>query len=308
MKTIQEIIEKARETVQRSGKKPPRIAIACAQDAAVLKAAADARNLGLGEAVLVGDREKIAAAARKGAVDISAFEIIQEEEKAAAAFTAVSMIREGTADLVMKGLVESADFLRAVLRKDMGLNQGTLISHVSVIESPCYHKLLFLTDGALNIAPGVEEKQRIIENAVALAHSLDIAVPKVALLAALEMVNPVRMPCTADAAILTQMNRRGAIPGCIVDGPLALDNAVSPGSVAVKGIDSPVGGDADILIAPAIEAGNILYKALMNLGRAKSAGLILGTRVPVILTSRADSAETKQASIALAVLAGEYRD
>jgi phosphate butyryltransferase len=230
-------------------------------------------------------------------------EIIHEDNKTAAAITAVGLVRDGRADLVMKGLVESAVFLRGVLRKDMGLNRGNLISHVGVIESPFYHKLLLLSDGALNIAPGLAEKIGIIENAAALARCLGIERPKIALLAALEQVNPEKMPCTADAAILTQMNRRGRMQGCVLDGPLALDNALSAGSARIKNIESPVAGDADILIVPSIEAGNMLYKSLMYLGKAKSAGLILGTRTPVILTSRADSAETKRASIALAVAA-----
>jgi phosphate butyryltransferase len=303
MKTMAQIIETAQNALRASGKAPPRIAAAAAQDEAVLASLAAARRLGLAESILVGDRPAIEAIAREGGIDLSATEIIHEDNKAAAAITAVGLVRDGRADLVMKGLVESAVFLRGVLRKDMGLNRGNLVSHVGVIESPHYHKLLFLSDGAINIAPGLSEKISIIENAAGLARSLGIGQPKIALLAALEQVNPEKMPCTADAAILTQMNRRGRLADCILDGPLALDNALSAGSARIKKIDSPVAGDADILIVPSIEAGNMLYKSLMYLGKAKSAGLILGTRAPVILTSRADSAETKQASIALAVLA-----
>ncbi|MDR2029191.1 MAG: bifunctional enoyl-CoA hydratase/phosphate acetyltransferase [Treponema sp.] len=303
MKTISQITEAAQDALRTSGKAPPRIAAAVAQDEAVLASLAAARTLGLAGGVLVGDRPAIEEIARKRKIDISDMEIIHEDNEAAAAITAVGLVRDGRADLVMKGLVESAVFLRGVLRKDMGLNRGNLVSHVGVIESPNYHKLLLLSDGAINIAPGLSEKISIIENAAGLARRLGIGRPKIALLAALEQVNPEKMPCTADAAILAQMNRRGRMAGCILDGPLALDNALSAGSARIKKIDSPVAGDADILIVPSIEAGNMLYKSLMYLGKAKSAGLILGTRAPVILTSRADSAETKQASIALAVLA-----
>jgi phosphate butyryltransferase len=303
MKTIGQIIEAAQNALRASGKAPPRIAVAAAQDEAVLASLTAARMLGLAGGILVGDRPAIEAIARERDIDLSATEIIHEDNKAAAAITAVGLVRDGRADLVMKGLVESAVFLRGVLRKDMGLNRGNLVSHVGVIESPHYHKLLFLSDGAINIAPGLSEKISIIENAAGLARRLGIGQPKIALLAALEQVNPEKMPCTADAAILTQMNRRGRWADCVIDGPLALDNALSAGSAGIKKINSPVAGDADILIVPSIEAGNMLYKSLMYLGKAKSAGLILGTRAPVILTSRADSAETKQASIALAVLA-----
>ena len=255
----------------------------------------------------MGDQEKIERIARERKIDTASFTVINEKDKTLAALKAVSLVRDNGADLVMKGLVESAVFLRAVLKKDMGINQGRLVSHVSILESPNYHKLMLLTDGAINIAPNLTDKKAIIENAVDLARSIGIGMPKVALLAALEMVNPERMPCTADAAILTQMNRRGEFPGCVVDGPLAFDNVVSENSVKVKNINSPVAGDADVLIAPTIEVGNTLYKALVNLGNAKCAGLVTGTRVPVILTSRADSAETKQASIALGILAWYYQ-
>jgi phosphotransacetylase len=173
---------------------------------------------------------------------------------------------------------------------------------VGVAESAFYPKLLFISDGALNIAPTLNEKIGIIENAVNLARDLGISTPKVAVLAALEQVNPERMPCTADAAILTQMNRRGRITNCIVDGPLALDNAIHAASVRIKGIDSPIAADADILITPSIEAGNMLFKSIMYLGNAKGAGILLGARAPVILSSRASDAETRLASIALAVL------
>jgi phosphate butyryltransferase len=300
MKTIAEITAAAREALE--GRTVPRIVVAVAEDASVLAGLSEALKGGLAGGILLGSREAIERTAREQGIDISGMEIIDERDKAAAAFKAMELVRDNKAELAMKGHVESAVFLRAVLRKELGLNTGKLISHVGVVESPFYHKLLLLSDGALNIAPGLTEKIGIIENAAALARCLGIETPKLALLAALEKANP-RMPCTVEAAEITRMNREGHIPGCIVDGPLALDNALSADSVRIKGIESPVAGDADILIVPSIEAGNILYKALMYLGNAKSAGVVMGTRSPLILTSRAADAETRLASIALAVLA-----
>ena len=317
LQKIAQLSASAREALAASGREAPRIAAAAAGEKAVLAALTEAAKQGLARPVLIGDREAVARAC--GALDnteCSRWEFIEEDNPAAAAVRAVELVRDGGADLVMKGLVTSAVFLRAVLRKDMGLNpgfpsrqgkggfDGPLVSHASVVEAPGYHKLLVISDCALNIAPTLEEKAAILRNALELARRLGIPSPKAAILAGIEQVNPDRMPCTADAAILTQMWRRGQLgASCMVDGPLALDNAVSAQAARTKGIDSPVAGDADILIVPDIEAGNIFYKSLTCLGGAKTAGLILGTRAPVILTSRADSAETKAASIALAVLA-----
>jgi phosphate butyryltransferase len=300
MKTIAEIAEAAREAL--GNRAAPRIAAVAADDGPVLAGLSEARKGGLAKGILLGSRAGIEKTARDQGIDISGMEIIDESDKAAAAFKAMELVRDNKAELAMKGHVESAVFLRAALKKELGLNTGKLISHVGVVESPFYHKLLFLSDGALNIAPSLTVKIGIIENAAALARCLGIETPKTALLAALEKVNP-RMPGTVEAAEITRMNREGKIPGCVVDGPLALDNALSAGSARIKGIESPVAGDADILIVPSIEAGNILYKALMYLGNAKSAGVVMGTRSPLILTSRAADAETRLASIALAVLA-----
>ena len=300
---ISDLSKIAAELLASSGKRPPRIAVAAAREEAVLAALSGAGQQGLAQPVLLGERDKIEEGAEKAGISLSGWDLIEENNPAAAAVRAVELIRDGEADLVMKGLVSSAAFLKAVLRKDLGLNRGTLISHGALMEVPAYHKLFIASDCALNIAPNLAEKEAILRNAVDLAHCLGIEEPKAAILGAVETVDPERMPCTADAAILTQMQRRGQITGCIVDGPLALDNAVSSASASTKSIDSPVAGDADILLVPDIEAGNILYKSMTNLCGAKTAGLILGTRTPVILTSRADSAETKTASIALAILA-----
>jgi phosphate butyryltransferase len=326
VRTIGDLPEAAREALAVSGREAPRIAVAAAEERAVLAALVQAARQGLARPVLIGDPAAIRAARRAAAgktggetepgepgMEIQDWEIIEEDKPAAAAVRAVELVRDGGADMVMKGLVPSAVFLRAALRRDMGLNPGSsksgrgggpLVSHASVVEAPGYHKLFIISDCALNIAPALAEKAAILRNALELARRLGIPLPKAAVLAGIEQVNPERMPCTADAAILTQMWRRGQLgPSCMVDGPLALDNAVSAEAARTKGIDSPVAGDADILIVPDIEAGNIFYKSLTCLGGAKTAGLILGTRAPVILTSRADSAETKAASIALAVLA-----
>jgi phosphate butyryltransferase len=302
MKTIAEISAAAVKVLKDSGKKMPLIAAASAADTSTLASLAAARKQGLGNAVLIGNKGEIENTAKENNIDISGFEIIHESSHPGAAAKAAELVREGKADLPMKGLVETAIFLRAVMKKDGGLNTGKLISHVGVVESAFYPKLLFISDGALNIAPTLNEKIGIIENAVGLARNLGISTPKVAVLAALEQVNPERMPCTADAAILTQMNRRGRIANCIVDGPLALDNAIHAQSVRIKGIDSPIAADADILITPSIEAGNMLFKSIMYLGNAKGAGILLGAKAPVILSSRASDAETRLASIALAVL------
>ncbi|MFA6504893.1 MAG: bifunctional enoyl-CoA hydratase/phosphate acetyltransferase [Treponemataceae bacterium] len=298
MKSILAIIEAAKALSKGS----VRIAVAAAQDDAVLTAVEDARRQGLIEAVLIGDRDAIFRVAEAEKIDLSPYEIVHELDPAKAAASAVAHVRNGEATLVMKGLLDTSVILRAVLNKDTGLNAGRLVSHVGVIESPHYHKLFIITDSAINIAPTLSEKIDIIRNAVAVAHALGVAMPKVALLAAVEKVNPEKMPCTADAAILTQMNRRAQIPGCVIDGPLALDNAVSAEAARIKKIDSPVAGDADILVSPDIEAGNILYKSLLDLGGAKGAGLVVGAQSPIILTSRADDAQTKLASIALGVL------
>lgn len=203
----------------------------------------------------------------------------------------------------MKGIIDTSLLLKAALNKETGINAGRLASHVAVMEVPTYHKLFVVTDAALNIAPDLPALIDIIASAVKVSNALGVATPKVAMLAAVEKVNPDKMPCTVTASILTQMNRRGQIKGCIIDGPLALDNAISAESARIKKIVSDVAGDADILVAPDIEAGNILYKCLLDLAQAKGAGIVMGAAKPIVLTSRADTAETKLASIALAALA-----
>jgi len=233
--------------------------------------------------------------------DISNVQIIDEKDGVEATRKATALVSSGEAQVLMKGLIDTSVIMKAVLDKEIGLRTDSVISHVAVFDVPTYHKVFMVTDAAMIIAPDLDQKKKIIENAVKLAHSLDIAEPKVAVLAAKEKVSP-KMEATVHAKELSDMNKAGEISGCIVDGPFALDNAVSKESARIKGIDSVVAGDADILLAPDIEAGNVLYKALSFLANAKSAGLIVGTSKPIVLTSRADNEEAKLNSIVLATL------
>lgn len=296
LKTFAEIKEAARA----SG--PKTVAVAAAQDDEVLLAVADAKRQGIAEAVLVGDRTKIAALAETHGIDLTWFELIHQPDDILAARQAVELVSTGRADLVMKGLIGTADILRAVLDKEIGLRTGRTLSHVAVLEIEGYDRLFFMTDGAMNIAPDLAKKVEIIQNAVQVAQAFGIANPKVAPLCAVELVNP-DMPATLEASLLSKMAERGQIKGCIVDGPLALDNAVSLEAAAHKGINSPVAGRADILLVPDIEAGNVLYKSIVYFAKAKVGGVIAGAKAPVVLTSRSDSHEAKLNSIAVGVLA-----
>jgi len=297
MKTMDELVESARKT----GRK--RVAVAAAQEAAALEACVDAWMAGLAEPVLVGIPSLIDETAGSLGLDISRFEKVAAKDPVSASMEAVRLVRCGDADMLMKGLVDTATLLHAVFDKNAGIRSGALASHVAVMESPSYHKLLFVTDAAINIAPDLKTKVEIVNNAVRAAKALGVEAPKVALLAAVEKIDGERMPCTVDAAAITQMQRRGQIKGCLIDGPLALDNAISAENARIKKIDSPVSGEVDILVAPDIEAGNILYKCLLGLGGAKGAGIVMGASSPIVLTSRADKARTMLASIAFAVLA-----
>ncbi len=302
MKHIEEIIAAAKSAGKVS------IAVAAAQEATVLEAVADACAEGIALPILVGEPgaiAKAAAEARGGrGVDVSGFELVAVSDPASAAAAAVGLVRDGRAQVLMKGIIDTAPLLKAALNRETGIGSGKLASHVAVIEVPTYHKLLVLTDAAINIAPDLPAFVDIINSAVAVSRSLGIALPKVAMLAAVEKVYADKMPCTVTGALLTQMNRRGQIKGCIVDGPLALDNAISAESARIKKIVSEVAGDADVLVTPDIEAGNILYKSLIDLGQARGAGIVMGASAPIVLVSRADTADTKLASIALAALIG----
>lgn len=275
------------------------IAVAMADEHEVLSAISQANKEGIADAVLVGDKKSIIQCAKEKNIDISKFDIVQADNENQSVVRAIQLVHEHLADTLMKGRCSSATLLKGILDKQHDVRTGKLLSHCAILEVPTYHKLIFMTDGGMNIAPDLDAKIGIIDNAVACARLLGIDPPKVALISALEKVNYKAMPCTIDAAVLSKMNQRGQIQNAIVDGPLALDNAISKKACEIKGIESPVGGDADILIMPAIEAGNVFYKALSILAHAKTAGVVLGAKVPIILSSRADSEETKYLSIAV---------
>lgn len=283
-----------------------RLAVAVAQDEPVLEAVKAAKNRGIAEAILVGDKAKIEEVAIKIDMDLTDFEIIHEEDIKKAALKAIQLVSSGEADMVMKGLVDTATFLRSVLNKEVGLRTGKLMSHVSVFEIEGIDRLILLTDAAFNTYPDLKEKVQIINNSVMVAKACGIQNPKVAPVCAVEVVNP-DMPATVDAALLSKMSDRGQIKGCIVDGPLALDNALSEEAAHHKGVTGSVAGKADILLLPNIDVANVMYKSLTYTASTKNGGILVGTSAPVILTSRADSFETKVNSIALAALVSEGR-
>lgn len=274
------------------------LAVAVAQDKEVLTAVSEAVKLNIVNAILIGDEEKIKSIANEEKLNINNIEIIDEKNIQKAAAKSVELVREGKAQFIMKGMLNTADILRAVLNKETGIKSKGLLSHVMLYEVPTYHKLLFLTDGGMVPYPELNDKIGIVNNAVEVAHALEIDMPKVAPICAVEVVNP-SMPATLDAAALTTMNRRGQIKGCIIDGPLAFDNAISKEAAEHKGIVSEVAGDSDILLVPNIEAGNFLGKSMTYLAKGENAGIIVGAKCPIVLVSRADSAKSKLYSIAL---------
>ena len=296
LKSFDELLELAVK------KGPKKLAVAVAEDKEVLGAVGKAKKLGIADAILVGNSKKIEKVAEEIGLDLSLFEVIDESDGEKACRTAVSLVSSGKADIVMKGIIDTAVIMKQVLDKEIGLRSGKIISHVAVFSAPTYEKIFIVTDAAMNISPDLNQKKEILENAVTFAHSLDIEDPKVAVICAREKVSP-KMEATIHAKELEDMNRNGKITGCTVAGPLALDNAISKEAAIHKGIESPVAGEADILLVPAIEAGNVLYKSLTFFAEAKNAGLIIGTKAPIVLTSRSDSEEAKLYSIALGVLA-----
>ncbi|CEQ19326.1 phosphate butyryltransferase [Paraclostridium sordellii] len=295
MRSFNDVIRYAKE------RGPKTISVACSQDKEVLIAVDMAKKEGIANAILVGDIEKTNTIANELNIDLSGYDLIDEKDLTQASLKAVSLVSEGKADMVMKGLVDTSIILKAVLDKEVGLRTGKVLSHVAVFDVNGYDRLFFITDAAMNLAPELQTKKQIIENACIVAHALDIEQPKVAAICAKEKVNP-KMPDTVDAKELEDMCKNGEIKGCIVGGPFALDNAVSEEAAKHKGMDNPIAGKADILLAPDIEAGNILYKSLVFFAESKNAGVIVGAKAPIILTSRADSEETKLNSIALGVL------
>ena len=280
---------------------PKKVAVAQAEDEEILLALSQAWKEKIVEPVLVGRQEKIEELATKNQIDISKFEIQQEDNGFSASLRCCMLVNRGEADLVMKGLVGTAYFMKAILDKEKGLGTGKLLSHVAVFEIPAYPKLLMITDAAINIAPSLTQKAQIIQNAVDVTHSLGTRLPSVACLAAVEKIYPEKMPAALDCACLSMMAKRGQIKGALVDGPFGLDNAVSEESAKTKGIHSQMPGKVDILLCPNIETGNAIYKTLIEFAQAKCAAIVVGTKAPVVLTSRADSQETKFMSIALGV-------
>ncbi|WP_410976473.1 phosphate butyryltransferase [Bacillus pacificus] len=286
---------------QAAGQPKKTVAVAVAEDHEVIEAVAKAITLQLAQFRLYGNQEKIMGMLQEHNLQTSEhIEVIAAQSSAEAAELSVKAVRNGEADVLMKGNIPTANILKAVLNKEWGLRKGSVLSHVAAFEVPNYDRLIFVTDAAMNIAPDVTQKAAIIQNTVEVARAIGIDLPKVAPIAAVEVVNPA-MQATIDAAMLTQMNRRGQIKNCVVDGPLALDNAVSQIAAEHKGIVSDVAGKADILLVPTIEAGNVLYKSLVYFADAKVGAMIADAKAPIVLTSRADSAETKVYSLALAV-------
>jgi phosphate acetyltransferase len=283
---------------------PTAVAHPCEETA--LAGAVEAAGLGLITPILVGPAAKIAEIAKRAGIDLGRMQVVDAPHSHAAAAKAVELVRQGQAELLMKGSLHTDELLGAVVAKETGLRTGRRISHVFIMDVPTYHKILVVTDAAINIAPTLEDKVDICQNAIDLVITLGMERPKVAILGAVETVTS-KMPATIDAAALCKMAERGQITGGILDGPLAFDNAISKDAARIKKIRSEVAGDPDILLAPDLEAGNILAKLLTFLANADSAGLVLGARVPIILTSRADSVRARIASCAVAMMAAHAR-
>jgi len=287
--------------------KPLKVAVVHPVDTLSLQGAVDAAKAGLIEPVLVGPEDKIRKAAEDAHIDLSPYTIIATPHSHAAAATAVEMARIGKVEALMKGKLHTDELMEAVVNKETGMRTDRRMSHVFVLDVPNYPKPLFLTDAAINIAPTLMEKRDIVQNAIDLFKIMGLGTPKVALLSAVETVNE-NIPSTLDATALCKMAERGQITGGILDGPLAFDNAISLEAAAIKEIHSPVAGDADILVVPDLESGNMLYKELRYFSGVQEAGIVLGAKVPIILTSRADDADSRVASCALALLYARTKD
>jgi phosphate acetyltransferase len=283
---------------------PTAVAHPC--EASALAGAIEAGELRLIVPILVGPRSKIEEVAKANKIDLGKTKIVDAAHSHESAAKAVELVRTGEAELLMKGSLHTDELMAAVVSREGGLRTGRRISHIFVMDVPTYHKVLIVTDGAINIAPTLEDKVHIVQNAVDLVRSLGMEKPKVAILAAVETVTS-KMPATIDAAALCKMADRGQITGALLDGPLAFDNAISKEAAKTKGIKSEVAGDPDILLAPDLESGNMIAKQLSFLANADSAGLVLGAKVPIILTSRADSVRSRIASCAVAMRAAHAR-
>ena len=297
-KSFDDLLSKVKECRRK------KVAVAVAQDEPVLEAIREAKERGIADAILVGDKDKIAEIAKQIGMDLSKYEVIHEPDTKKAALKAVELVHDRKADMLMKGLVDTATFLRSVLNKEVGLRTGKVMSHVAVFDIDKIDRLIFLTDVAFNTYPELKEKSQIISNAVAVAHACGIDCPKVAPVCAVEVVNP-NMLATIEASILSKMSDTGQIKGCVVDGPFSLDIAISEEAAKHKGVKSEVAGKADIIMLPNIETGNVMYKCLTYTANTRNGGILVGISAPVILTSRADSFETKVNSIALAAVVAE---
>ncbi len=299
-KTFDELVSKV------SAFEMKKVSVAVAQDSAVLEAVRAAKDRKIADAILVGDKDKIEAVARETQVDISDFEIMDVKDDIEASLAAVKLIHDGVADMYMKGLISTKDFLKSVLNKEVGLRTGSALSHVCVFDVKGIDHLLFLTDVAFIPYPTLEDKVNIIQNTLEITKACGIENPKVAPLAAVEVVTP-KMPVTVEAAELTQMNKDGKITGCIIDGPLSLDLAIDAEAAKHKGAtDRAIQGDADVLLFPDIHAGNLVYKAMVHTADVVNGNLLTGTKAPVILTSRSDTFEVKVNSLALGAVVAEY--
>jgi phosphate butyryltransferase len=295
IRTFSELVDAAK------AKGPKRVAIAAGHQNEVMLAALDAEVAGLAEVTLVGDRDQIQRIAESEGYDIRRMNIVHVPQPREAAYEVMKLVSQGQADIAMKGKIETSDYLRAALSKELGLRTGRLFTHVAAFEIPGFDRLILISDAGVVVAPSLEQKVQIVQNAIYVAHALGISLPRVAVLAATEVVNP-KVPTTLDAANLSKMADRGQIQGGLVDGPLALDNAISPESARIKGIKSEVAGYADVLIAPDIEAGNVLAKAITYFAEGKMAGVVVGAHCPLITASRSDTREAKLVSLALGVM------
>jgi len=285
---------------------PVRTAVAHPCDETSLRGAVEAAEAKIIKPILVGPQARIRALAATLSLDIAPYRLVDTPHSHASAAKAVEIVRNGEADALMKGSLHTDELMAEVVNKETGIRTARRISHVFIMDVPTYHKPLFITDAAVNIFPTLEDKVDIVQNAIELAQALGVAQPKVAVLSAIETISS-KIPSTIDAAALCKMADRGQITGAIIDGPLALDNAVDREAAAVKNIASPVAGDADILLVPDLEAGNMLAKELSFLANADAAGIVLGARVPIILTSRADTVRARMASCAVAALYAHAR-
>lgn len=298
IKSIQELVNEAKNIETKT------LVVACAADSHVLEAVELARKENIINGVLVGDEEAIITILNDLGFDKDNYKIINEPDKPEACLKAVKIVSESKDAFLMKGLVDTSVILKAALNKEFGLRTNNRISHCSVMEVPTHDKLIFMTDGAMNIAPTLDEKRQIIENAVQIAHAIGNKKPYVGIIGAVEKVNP-KMEATLDAVELIKMNEENIIKDCVVAGPFAIDNAINREAALHKGITHEAAGNVDILVMPRIEAGNVFYKTMMFLANAKSASVIAGAKRPIVLTSRADSTISKFYSIALSAMVAD---